>query len=124
MKTLTMSSIPKTWLIDIDGVIFVHNSYLREDGDTLLPDIQVVFSQISNEDCIILLTSRTIQYYDTTIKSLKKFNIKFNHIIFGLPFGERILINDKKLSNLKTAFAVNTLRDNPGIIRVIRDPLL
>ena len=32
-------------------------------------------------------------------------------IVYGLPYGERILINDRKPSGLPTAIAVNTDRD-------------
>ena len=32
-------------------------------------------------------------------------------IIYELPYGERILINDQKPSGLKTSIAVNTERD-------------
>ena len=38
-------------------------------------------------------------------------NIRFDQIIYDLPFGERILINDAKPSGLKTAYSVNTVRD-------------
>lgn len=29
MIALTLSALPKTWLIDLDGVIFRHNSHLE-----------------------------------------------------------------------------------------------
>jgi len=37
--------------------------------------------------------------------------IRFAHVIYNAPFGERILINDRKPSGLDTAIAVNTDRD-------------
>jgi len=38
--------------------------------------------------------------------------IRYNFIIFDLPFGERILINDiKPKKNLKTAISINLKRD-------------
>jgi len=41
-------------------------------------------------------------------------------IIFGLPQGERILINDMKPSGLITAYAINKNRDEALEINVIR----
>ena len=34
-----------------------------------------------------------------------------DHTLFGLPAGERVLINDTKPSGLSTALAVNVVRD-------------
>lgn len=42
---------------------------------------------------------------------LKEYGIRYNDIIYNAPYGERILINDKKPSGLLTAIAVNTDRD-------------
>jgi hypothetical protein len=48
---------------------------------------------------------------DITESFLAGHNIKYDHIIFGAPPGERILINDCKPSGLETAVAVNIARD-------------
>lgn len=37
--------------------------------------------------------------------------MRYNEIIFNAPYGERVLVNDKKTSGMKTAIAVNTQRD-------------
>jgi len=42
---------------------------------------------------------------------LKQNNIKYNKIIFDLPMGERILINDKKNDGAITAYCVNLDRN-------------
>lgn len=112
MKQLkTLSDLSKTWLIDIDGVIFVHNYYLDHKKDKIIPGIKKLFQKIRKDDFIILLTARKEEYKELTIKSLKQYNIKYDKIIFNLPVGERILINDIKPKGLKTAIAVNTTRD-------------
>ena len=41
----------------------------------------------------------------------KEEGIQYHTIIYEAPYGERILINDKKNSGLKTALAINTKRD-------------
>ncbi len=107
---LELSSLPKTWIIDLDGTIVRHNGY-KYGKDELLEGVKDFFNKISNEDIIIILTSRKSEYKEQTINFLKENNIRFNHIIFDLPYGERILINDKKESGLLTAYAINKERD-------------
>lgn len=121
MKPIILSDLPKTWLIDIDGVIFAHNSHLTTDGDKLVEGVMELFVQIQSHDTVILLTSRDAKYRLSTIESLKKYNIKFNDVIFNLPPGERVVVNDMKTSGLKTAIAINTVRDNLGEITIVRD---
>ena len=37
--------------------------------------------------------------------------IRYDAIVCGVPYGERILVNDRKPSGLTTAIAMNTERD-------------
>lgn len=120
MKKLIMSALPKTWLIDIDGVVFEHNGHLKLSGDILNKNVKELFLQISDEDVVIFLTSRGIEYKEETICALKKNGLKFDHIIFALPKGERVLVNDIKPDGLKTAIAINTKRNELNQILVIR----
>jgi len=112
MTTLHLSNLPKTWLIDLDGTIVKHNGY-KEDGDKLLEGVREFFENVSAQDVVIILTSREAKYKDETINFLKTNNIRFDHIIFDLPYGERILINDMKESGMLTAHAINKKRDEP-----------
>jgi len=112
MKQLdNLSDLNKTWLIDLDGVVFIHNYYLEHKKDKLVPGIKKLFRKINKDDYVILLTARKEKYKELTLNSIKKYNIKYNQIIFDIPTGERILINDKKPRGLKTAIAINTTRD-------------
>jgi len=113
---LKLSSLPKTWIIDLDGTILKHNGY-KEGKDELLKGVKEFFDVIPNEDTIIILTSRATKYADQTIKFLKQNKIRYDHIIFNIPFGERILINDKKESGLITAYAINKERNSPFDIK-------
>ena len=112
ITTLHLSNLPKTWLIDLDGTIVKHNGY-KEDGDKLLEGVREFFENVSAQDVVIILTSREAKYKDETINFLKTNNIRFDHIIFDLPYGERILINDMKESGMLTAHAINKKRDEP-----------
>lgn len=118
MKQLKLSLLPKTWLIDIDGVIFIHNNYLYGE-DKPVPGFLEFYKQIDKNDFILLLSSREEKYKEITEKSLQKYNIKYNKIIFGLPKGERIIINDTKPKGLKTALAINSSRNKFPKIKVV-----
>lgn len=107
-----LSDLPKTWLIDIDGVIFVHNYYLKNKKDKLVHGIRKILKKIKKVDTVILLTAREDKYKNLTLHSLKKHKIRYDYIIFNLPKGERILINDiKPKENLKTAICINIKRN-------------
>ncbi len=110
MTDLTLSKLPKTWLIDVDGTLLKHNGHL-EDGDKVLPGVKDFFSKISAKDKVILLTARQPNFAAELEQFLRDQNIRYDQIIFGLPMGERVLINDTKPSGLKTAYAVNVKRD-------------
>ncbi len=108
---ITLSNLNKTWIFDIDGTIVKHNGYKIDGYDTLLEGAKEFFDNIPQDDMVILLTSRTDEYKDMTINFLEKNNIRYNHIIFNAPFGERIIINDAKPSGLKMSYAINSERD-------------
>ena len=69
-KILTLSLLPRTWLIDLDGVIFFHNGYLKGRAK-LVPGIKSFLKQIKKEDGIIILTAREKKYKKITEESLK-----------------------------------------------------
>jgi len=107
---MRFSGLNKTWCIDIDGTLLKHNGHLS-DEEELLEGVAEFFEKISSGDKVILLTSREEKYKKKTEKFLSDNNIRFDQIIYGLPFGERIMINDRKNSGLQTAYAVNKTRD-------------
>lgn len=108
---LMLSPLPKTWIIDIDGTIVRHNGYKNNGKDDILEKSREFISRIPTQDFIILVTSRGEELKEMTESFLESEGIRFNHIIYNLPFGERVLINDKKPSGLKTAYAINISRD-------------
>ena len=108
---IEVSALNKTWIFDIDGTIALHNGYKLYGRDTLLEGAKEFFEEIPKGDMIILVTSRKEEYRQETIDFLKVNGIRFDHIIFEAPYGERILVNDKKPSGLIMAYAVNTQRD-------------
>jgi hypothetical protein len=126
-KAIELSCLTHTWLIDIDGTIFTHNPHLSggegellsgdsydfavHPEDTLLPGVAEFWSKLPPEDFVILLSARHPRYRSMTESALRKYRLRYDHIIFGLPKGERILLNDAKPGGLLTAHAVNLQRD-------------
>lgn len=120
MKTLTLSALPKTWLIDIDGTLVRHNGYLH-GKDELLGGVREFFASLPKDDIVILLTARTAQDLPALREFLAQNGVHYNQIITDLPVGERILLNDTKPSGLKTAYAVNKARDAALTLEVVID---
>lgn len=120
MKTLTLSALPKTWLIDIDGTLVRHNGYLH-GKDELLGGVREFFASLPKDDIVILLTARRAQDLPSLREFLAQNGVHYNQILTDLPVGERILLNDTKPSGLKTAFAVNKARDAALTLEVVID---
>jgi len=118
MVKLVLSSLPKVWILDLDGTLVKHNGYLNGQ-DELLEGVKEFFGKIAKDDFVIILTSRSEEYREITERFLKENGVKYNLIVFGLGHGERILINDMKPSGLLTAYAVNKERDKPFDIDVL-----
>lgn len=119
-ETLILSTLPKTWVLDLDGTILKHNGYKIDGVDTLLPGAKEYLDQIPAEDYILILTSRTDEYRNQTISFLKENGIRYNEILFNIPMGERIVVNDRKPSGLDMAVAINMDRDKFMTVNVER----
>lgn len=108
---LVLSSLGHTWFFDIDGTLVKHNGYKIDGKDTLLPGVKDFFKNISRNDRVILVTSRKDDVKQMTIDFLRENEIRFDEIIFNLPYGERVLINDSKPSGLEMSKSINLSRD-------------
>ena len=116
---IEMTSLPKTWIFDLDGTLVKHNGYKIDGQDSLLDGAKKMFDIVRENDMVIFVTSRKKKYKEETEQFLTKNNIRFDHIIYEAPYGERILINDKKPSGRKMAFAINTERDTVKELKII-----
>ena len=117
-----LSSLPKTWIMDLDGTVVKHNGYIVDGNDALLKGAKEFLAGIPETDMIVFITARTSDLSAITEGFLNGNNIRYDQIIYNAPYGERILINDKKPSGLKTAIAVNTERDVFCDTRFVIDP--
>lgn len=120
-EKIILSTLAKTWIFDLDGTLVKHNGYKSDGQDTLLKGVSEYFSGIPDTDRVIILTSRTEEYKDQTLNFLKENNIRYDAVLFDMPMGERIVINDRKPSGLEMAVAVNLDRDEFNIPTIIRE---
>ena len=117
---LVLSTLNKTWIFDLDGTLVKHNGYKIDGHDTLLSGAKEYVESIPEEDHILILTSRSREVMGETIQFLKENGIRFNEILFNIPMGERIVVNDRKPSGIDMAFAVNSDRDKPLFPEILR----
>lgn len=108
---LKISPMPKTWILDLDGTLLIHDGPYILGKDEFLPGAREFLDSIPRRDMIIFLTARSDYEKPHTMRFLKENNVRYDHIIFNAGEGERIMINDMKPDGLVTAYAVNTIRD-------------
>ena len=116
---LALSPLGHTWILDLDGTIVKHNGYKIDGHDTFLEGAEEFLKSIPEDDMIIFLTSRKLEYKELTESFLKDHGIRYDHIIYEAPYGERILMNDDKPSGLCMATAIG-LKRNDAINMSIR----
>lgn len=118
---LVLSTLPKTWVFDLDGTLLKHNGYKLDGEDTVLPGALEYLNTIPAEDKIIIFTSRTDEYRQITMDFLKEHGIRYDGILFNMPMGERIIVNDKKPSGLDMSVAINIDRDQFMLPQIKRE---
>lgn len=108
---MKLSTLAKTWILDVDGTLVKHNGYKTDGYDTLLDGVKEFYSKISPEDKIVLMTARKEEYLEELKKFLAENGLRYDYLLTDMPMGERILINDNKPSGLKCAYAICKERD-------------
>ena len=118
---LILSTLPKTWIFDLDGTLLKHNGYKLDGEDSMLEGAKEYLDSLPKEDRIVIFTSRKEIYRETTLDFLDRNAVRYDDILFEMPMGERIIVNDRKPSGIDMAEAVNCDRERffiPGIDRV------
>jgi hypothetical protein len=118
----------KTVFLDIDGCIFYHYGNLTNQITQVPVILPGVIEKINewNEAgyMIILTTGRKECSRELTENQLSQNGIFYDMLIMGLPRGERVVINDKKIENnsligsIKVASAIQVKR-NEGLKNII-----
>lgn len=118
---LVLSTLPKTWVFDLDGTLLKHNGYKLDGEDTVLPGALEYLHAIPAEDKIIIFTSRTEEYKQMTLNFLAAHEIRYDEILFNMPMGERIIVNDRKPSGLDMSVAINIDRNQFMLPKIKRE---
>lgn len=123
-EKLKISQLGHTWILDFDGTLVEHNGY-KTGEDKFLPGAKEFLQSIPEEDFILIITAREKDARERTEKFLAENKIRYNLMLFEMPMGERILINDNKPSGLKCAYSICPER-NQGLenLEVIFDESL
>ena len=108
---MVLSPLAHTWILDLDGTIVKHNGYKIDGSDSFLEGAKEFLDQIPEGDMVIFLTSRQEDSREETERFLAENGVRYEHIIFGVPYGERILMNDRKPSGLQMGIALSRERD-------------
>ena len=120
-EELRLSPMPKTWILDLDGTLVVHNGPYILGRDEFLPGAKEFLDSIPRHDMIILLTARSEYEKPHTLRFLKENHVRYDHIIFNAGEAERIMINDNKPDGLVTTYAISTERDRFCRTRFVTD---
>ncbi len=85
MPEITVSTLPKTWLFDIDGTLLVHNGHLH-GADRALPGTRAFFdAHVGADDVVILLTAREETHRAVTERTLREAGYGSTSSISGCP---------------------------------------
>ena len=117
-EEIILSPLEHTWIIDLDGTIVKHNGYKLNGYDILLEGAKSFIDSIPENDMIIFLTARNIKFKEQTEIFLRNNKIRYNYILFDIPYGERIILNDNKPSGLEMGIAYNKQRDSSLFPRI------
>lgn len=119
-EPMILSTLPKTWIFDLDGTLVKHNGYKLDGTDTLLDGVKEYMQSLPVEDRVVIFTSRTAGCRMETVQFLNENGIRYDEILFDMPMGERIVVNDRKPSGIDMAVAVNCERDRFDLPKIIR----
>lgn len=122
--------LDKTWFVDLDGTVLKHRSNSEIDNfinvygeKSHLEEIPLVsrlhfFKNLPKGDTIIITTARLNHQKEHTIRALNHWKMPYNELIFDIPSGPRIVVNDIKppltagnKHYLDVAYALNVDRD-------------
>jgi hypothetical protein len=101
-----------TLLVDLDGTLVFHNANPLEDKDVFLPGAIAWLKDAKEKGYfIVLTTARAYTACLPIMKVLKEQGFIFDRLLFELPTGPRILINDGPEKGAVKAIAHNVPRN-------------
>ena len=112
MNKLKLSTLPHTWIFDVDGTIVKHNGYKTDGFDTLLEGVHNLFLNIPQEDKIILLTGRNNSCRSNLELFLKQHNLRYKIRPSACVSGVMCYVNSITFSVLLNGKVVNRYPSN------------
>ena len=113
-KTLKFTREKGTIFCDLDGTLIEHEDNPSTIGINLLSgSVEKINSWAEKGYFIVLVTARSPLNKDYLKAELARKDIKYDELVMGLPSGPRIVINDRKPSNIlkPTAIAYEVTRN-------------
>ena len=97
----------------MDGVIcYWKKDNYNKDEVLIMENVNLLKKLIKEKNCkIILTTARSKKKCKQVLKLLKHQGLNFYKCVYDLGVGQRLVINDKKSTGLKSAFSLNTERN-------------
>jgi len=103
MDTSKLSSLNKTWIFDLDGTLVKHNGY-KNGGDELLPGVSKFFTNILEDDKVIILTARSSDFRKETEEFLLENGIKYDYILYDVCMFQQKIWEQNTALCIKTVF--------------------
>lgn len=102
---------------DIDGTILKHQGDVFKNASAdafVLPGVYTAIREWEKRNYrIILITGRKESQRVATEAALRSLHIPYDHLLMGLPNGDRVIVNDRKEGGtVPTAYAVSPPRND------------
>lgn len=97
----------------MDGVIcYWKNDNYNKNEVLIMDNVNFLKNLIKENNIkIVLTTARSKKKCKQVLRLLKHQGLNFNKCVYDLGVGQRLVINDKKSTGLKSAFSLNTERN-------------
>lgn len=114
----------KIYFFDLDGTLCeAGGPYGKKEWNNvnILPGVKEKLKELKEKNnYIIIVTSRPLEQKNLTLNFLKENNICYDNILFGIPNGSRVMINDYAKSNPYPAVeALNTKRNTADWLEML-----
>jgi len=118
-----------TLFIDLDGTLVRNSSQYSQPrwGETegIQENIDAINALFDSDRVeVIITTSRKESFKSKTEQQLARVGLKYHKIIYGLPHGKRIVVNDYAPSNpYKSCDAINIRRNSSDLKEMLEDSI-
>mgnify|MGYP003440041575 FL=1 len=116
-----------TLFVDLDGVLVLNSGQFTEPKwgttDSIEENVAVLNRlHETGKVHLVITTARKEEYRDVTIEQLDKIGMRYDSIVFGLPHGKRIVVNDYAPSNpFKSCDSINIKRNSTELRAMLED---